>query len=142
MYLHVFYTWLIANLFHPIMIAVIYQFDTSGLSMEILKMGLFIFFYSLLFSLPSLFLGWVFIYFISRLPFDVISKFLIWLFLASVLPILNYIFVSLIFLKSEFFFPEEIFVLTPAILSVAFSILIRTNYFLKYFNNPVKTIKN
>ncbi len=133
MYLYVFITWLVANLFHPFFIAILF-WEEGNWGMEILTLGFMIFFYSLLFSLPALLLGWLLIYLISRLPFDITCKFFVWLFLAAALPFVTLAIISLLFFKESIFLEELSFVL-PATLSVVMAILLRVNFFFRLYAN-------
>lgn len=132
MFLHAFYTWLVANLLHPLMLAagliatttvnVNFSFSSETIS------NLFQFlFYSMLFSLPCLLLSWLFLGIIvfSGYPWPV--KFILWLFVTALLIFLE-MFVILYLSEEEIEWELLLFAL-PATGATWIAIALRWNQF-------------
>jgi len=133
MYLYVLATWLIANLVHPFMMYVVFgggDFDLDGFGMQFI-------FYSFVFSLPSLFLSFLAIYGISKLPASGAGKYIAWLITAPVIVFINYwlLFAVLFNLRIE---KEEIDIMWPAIIAVVITIVVR---YVSFFKNVAQLNK-
>lgn len=124
MFLHIFYTWIIANLLHPVFIFLgIYLTDGDPIfTGELLQLLFLALMYSLLFSIPSLFIGWLCLYLISITPFNNDAKFLIWLFVA---PLLVFIEILVILLLEGNIDVTELKFALPGMAAVALTVLSR-----------------
>ena len=131
MYQYTFMTWLVANFLHPF--AAIFFFSISGSGDSSNEEAGLYFIFGLFFSLPSIVIGCIIIYFISKLRLSAIGKFILWILLISMAPLLNLIFISYAFLKTPFFI-SDLLLVVPATIAVFFTVLIRAHYFFKIFN--------
>jgi hypothetical protein len=129
-------TWLLANLLHPV-IAVICWIKKSDSSFEVIVGGSFqLFIFTLVFSLPFLLISAVIIQLIKKIPLTSINKYLVWLFLATSLPFIGMLTISLVF---EDINMEDLPLILPATLSVLIAILIRYKAFFKMLNKTLVT---
>jgi hypothetical protein len=124
MFLHIFYTWIVANLLHPVFIFLgFYIVDGypifTGEGLQFFFPALM---YSLLFSIPCLFIGWLCLYLVSITPFHNDTKFLMWLFVA---PLLVFMEILVILLLEGNVDVEELVFALPGIGAVAVAILSR-----------------
>jgi hypothetical protein len=89
MFLHAFVTWLLANLLHPLIwftyILITGDGNSDRFSAESFSILLVVFFYSLIFSLPCLFLSWGLLHVIVFMKDNLAAKFIAWLFGAALL---------------------------------------------------------
>lgn len=138
MFLHVFYSWVVANLLHPLVLLAYFHSEVEEFSIEIPGWGLLIFGVSVLLSLPALIAGWVVMHLINRLPFDSISKYFTWLFLACCLPLV--IFITIVLFMTKELRMSELEAIVPATISVAAALIIRAGYFFKRLREPIETI--
>jgi hypothetical protein len=131
MFLHTFYTWLLSNLFHPILFVIlsIIRQDYPGFWEQHLLIDAVTFFAcSLVISLPCLLLGWLCLYLIINSPYSAGTKFMLWLMTGPSLVFLEFLFVLLVMNIME----VEIFLFSlPGIAAVGISILIRYRQFEK-----------
>ncbi len=128
MYMYVSTTWLVANLIHPIMLFIV--FGNASINSETLGIGLAFIFYSILLSLPSLLISYVFMYVLSRLDMPPQAWYFTWLILAPVIVVVNYWLIFHSFLGEEMS-RENIQIMLPAMFSVVLTILARYNSFFR-----------
>jgi hypothetical protein len=93
MFIHTFYTWLLANLLQPLLISCFvllfgeqagyYIHISDGVSLFLLLVS------SLGYSLPCLLLGWFCLRIICALPYSIITRYMLWLITAAGLVILE-----------------------------------------------------
>ena len=93
---HMAITWLCANLFHPVVM--MFYFNDPAIPATVGEIGslLQIMIYSMIFSIPSLLLSLLAGYLFSLLQAPVITRFLLWLFVAPLIVFLNYVLLSLV----------------------------------------------
>jgi hypothetical protein len=133
--MHVFNTWLIANLLHPVMVIVCGVFGGYWGWGDELMYGIFhLFIYSVVFSLPCLAVALGILSLIKRAPLEAITKFFVWLFLCASLPAISFIIIMTLFLKDSLLIGGLIFIL-PATLAVFITILLRFKPFLNYIQS-------
>ena len=137
MFLHTFYTWLIANLLHPLMFLFFFFFRDGSFSSlfnaETPEICLLIFIFSLLISLPALLAGWLMLGMIVLSSYTVMARFMMWLICASALVLLSFLLLSL-FLDGVID-PEIISLSVPGIVAASFSICIRYKHFRKLISS-------
>ena len=133
---HTFITWFVANLLHPILLLVMIGYNDGDLfSSDVIILIVPVFFYSLLFSLPSLIIAWILIALIKRLPIDLPFKFTVWLFLIAAVPAINFVLFGLL-LGITGLSKEDIQIFIPATIAVVATVLLRYKYFIRLFNQP------
>ncbi len=137
--MYVFNTWLIANLFHPLIyIFFCPEFSNDG-DPGIVGVYLLGFIYSFIFSLPFLLLAFTGFYFLKRLPFDGGVNFCIWLgYCVSILFIIPVLIIGIIDAFEHFELSDFAFML-PSAIAVTISILIRYRQFftaISVYRNP------
>jgi hypothetical protein len=133
---HIAYTWLWANLLHPFILLLYFDegnFSFSTDTMASLLQGIA---YSLLFSLPALFFSQLAGYLITRMHAAMIIQFLLWVIIAPLIVLLNFLLVFLVGGRDSFYL-FELNVAIPAILAVTLVVLLR---YQSFFNacTPVK----
>ena len=128
MNLHVSGTWFWANLLHPFIMFFYFDFFDHSSGSELFGVLFAIFIYSLIFSLPSLFISFLWVYLISKLPVSVRVKYIAWIVSAPLLVILNFMLISLLS-GSDITF-SELQIAIPAMIAVVIIILIRYKQFL------------
>lgn len=119
--------WLIANLIHPMLMYVFSGDNDWRPSREDISIGLMIFMYALIFSLPSLVIGLLAEYLIDKIHLKANVRFVIWLLIGPWIAWLNWL---LIFLLAGDI--SEVFVWSitiPSMLSVILASLIRYRAF-------------
>lgn len=133
MFLHIFYTWLLANLLHPVFIFLgFYLMEGYPIfTGEALQFLFPVLVYLLLFSIPCLFIGWVCLYLVSITPFHNDAKFLMWLFVAPLLVFMEILVILLLEGKVDI---EELVFALPGMVAVAVAILIRYVQFQNLIN--------
>lgn len=137
--------WLIANLLHPILLISWYG-DwnlTFDLSTDDIGIGIMIFIYGILLSIPSLFLGFFVEYLVSKLHSSPMNRYLYWLLLSPLAALLNWIFLALVFGgKLE---GDDFSIALPSMVSVILASLFRYRSFMKVKeseNDPSNEQKN
>lgn len=137
--MHVFNTWLIANLLHPVVMVVcgvlFRHWEWHDLALESLFL---LFMYSLVFSLPCLLVAAGIMWLLKRAALQPEAKFAVWLFLCSTLPAACFIFIISILFKDWLSLSELDFIV-PAIFSVFLTIVIRVKPFLQYIASTKQT---
>lgn len=134
MFLHVFYTWLLANFFHPfvfLLLSMLGSDSTDFPGTEVFAIGLFFFGASVLFSVPFLLVGWLCLYLVNASPNTAVTKYLLWLVVGPSLVFFAMLLFTLLF-TSEIDIEILLFSL-PAMVAVAVAILIRHSQFDKLF---------
>lgn len=126
-------TWALANLLHPF--AMFFYFNGNDFSLSAADIGglLPVLFYSFVFSLPSLLLGFLAGHFISLIPSGLIAQYIVWLFTAPLIVILNFILLVLVLAGGQLLF-FELEIAIPGIISVFIASVIRYYSFAKAFN--------
>lgn len=137
-YTHVSVTWIVAILLHPLFMFLVFRNDMNGSVGELISIFIQLSLYGFVLAFPSLLVACLFMYFISKLPSDTTSKYLIWLFLTGSIPVLNFLFLSYMFFGDASLLGDFSFVM-PSVLAVTTSILMRLQYFFKLFNNSETT---
>lgn len=137
--MHVFNTWVVANMLHPI-IMVMYglmggYWNWNG---EMIYCTFQLFIYSLVFSLPCLFVAGCIMWLVKRSPLDPGVKLMSWLFLCTSLPTICFLIVTAIISNELMLISDLIFIL-PATLAVFISILVRVKPFFQYIQTPQET---
>ena len=131
MFLHAFYTWLLANLLHPLMLAAGISITTGNVHFSLTGetiSNLFEFlFYSMLFSLPCLLLGWLFLGIIVFSSYPGPVKFILW-FLVTALVIFLEVF-TILYLSQEEIEWELLLFAIPATGATWVAIALRWNQF-------------
>lgn len=136
MFLHIFYTWLLSNLFHPfvfLLLSMIRGHATSFLNAEVFTIGLIFFGASLLFSVPCLLVGWLCLYLINASPNSAGTKFMLWLIIGPSLVFLEVLFI--LFCTGQIDIQILLFSF-PAMIAVAVAILIRHRQSERLFYSP------
>lgn len=128
MFLHVFITWLVANILHPLFILLLFSGDFGDFSLQWLVYFFMITIYSLVFSIPLLLMALLFFYVVYRCSLKNSSKYFAWIFLATSLPFLGGIIVFQVITDMKFE-PAELEMLVPATVSIVVAIVIRTKQF-------------
>lgn len=121
--------WLLANLFHPVILMI--WFDDWGFTFnsEDISIALMVFIYAFLFSLPSLLFGFITEYIISKTVTDTTYRYLWWLFLSPLIAVLNWVLVSSLF--GGWIHWRELSLAIPSMIAVVLASLIRYASFLK-----------
>jgi len=84
MYLYVAATWLIANLVHPFMLFIVFG-SIDNFEMDMLGFGFEFMLYSLLLSIPSLFLSFLAMYVIFKFQLSSAGRYITWVISAPVI---------------------------------------------------------
>ena len=137
MNLHVSGTWFWANLLHPFVMFFYFGYSGYQSGSEIFGVLFSIFLYSLIFSLPSLFISFILIYLISRLPVSAVGKYFTWMIMAPAAIILNFLLIYLL-VGGDIVF-SDLQVAMPAMIAVIIIILIRYKQFLNVINQLKET---
>lgn len=135
MFLHTFYTWVLANLLHPVMffIATLVIGETIEFNFDLVKIYFLFLTYSVGISFPSLFLGWLSLYIILITPNTDTAKFLLWLITAPALILFEFIVILCLFGLVE----KEIFLFSlPGITATGVAIAVRYPQFRKLIYTP------
>ncbi len=130
---HMAITWLLANLLHPVVM--LFYFNDPALPTTVGEIGsvLQVMVYTMIFSLPSLLLSLLAGYLLSLLQAPVITRFLLWLIVAPLIAVLNFVLLTLVLTGGSFAFFEIQFGV-PAMIAVVIVVLLRYNSFLKIFS--------
>jgi hypothetical protein len=129
--LYVFNTWVVANLLHPILIYLVWGgMDGEFLHDEIVRAYFLILPFSFVFSLPALIIAWFIFYMIKRIDITVISKFITWTLIVTVLPLIVW-FCSFGDWDLQ---KEDLELIMPSSIAAIASIFIRIKQFFKLFN--------
>ena len=134
MFLNVFYSWLIAQIFHPI----IFMFSLwlfNGRFFINAQYILYFLLVSIPVSLPGLFLGWLCMGLIAHSNYTIAAKFFIWLATTATLVILSLWIVVLFFdggLQLEFLLAA-----IPGILSIWIASVIRLKQFQRLIDRGI-----
>jgi len=133
MFLHTFYTWIIANLLHPVFIFfAVYLIDGYPFfGTSVLEIFFLVTLYSLTFSIPCLLIGWLCFYLVSTTPLTVEAKFLTWLIAAPVLVFLEIFIILLIIGQID---AELLLYSMPGMAATGIAILVRYRQFKNFFN--------
>jgi hypothetical protein len=136
--MHVFNTWLIANIIHPVLMAIpVLLNEYSRVTGDTIVIGVVFFMVSTVCSVPCLFAANGVMWVVKRLPFDRVGKFVVWVLLCSMLPTICFSLVILI-THRELFLPDVIASTLPAAGAVFITILLRFKPFFLYINQPIE----
>lgn len=124
---HVFNTWVIANFLHTVCWVIISAWDGNLLEVQWI---IFIFFYTLFFSIPAFGLAWASLNLILLFAYSWHEKFFIWYVFAIISIILSICFLSIVLSKS-FNLKEELAFFIPGIIATILSISVRYKSFRK-----------
>ena len=137
MNLHVSGTWFWANLLHPFVMFFYFGYSDFQSGSEIFGLLFLIFLYSLIFSLPSLFISLLLLFLISGLPVSAVVKYFTWMIGAPVVIVLNLLLISLLVGSGITF--SDLQLIMPAMIAVVIIILIRHKQFLNIINGIKET---
>ncbi|MBL0269505.1 MAG: hypothetical protein IPP99_12775 [Chitinophagaceae bacterium] len=121
--------WLLANLIHPVILMLWFNDGILAFKSEDIGIGVMIFIYAFLFSIPSLLFGLLAEYIISGIVKDAIYRYLFWLCLAPLLAVLNWVLVALLFDGGVRWM--ELSLAIPSMIAVLLASLMRYRSFLK-----------
>lgn len=121
--------WLLAGLFHPVLLMLWFNDGVLGFKSGDIGIGLMIYIYGFLFSLPSLVFGLLAEYIISIVVKDTIYRYLFWLCISPMLALLNWILVALMFGGGIRWM--EISLTVPSMIAVILASLLRYRSFLR-----------
>lgn len=130
--MYVFNTWLVANLLHPVILAIYFRGEESSINMDALGTYFSLFIYSLVFSVPALIAAALIFMLVKKMPTDVLSAFFAWLFLASSIPFVILFILYLMFFNDGVPF-DELGIIIPACIAVFVTVALRINQFMKAF---------
>jgi hypothetical protein len=128
MYTHAFFTWIVANLLHPLLFCAFG--DNLDSAWTMLVEG---FFQSCLLSLPSLVMCMVLMYILSRIPGDAGSRFVIWFLCTATMPTINLL-IFLVIFDYYRFGADDLEMIVPATMAVVVTVLIRIVHFFRVFS--------
>jgi hypothetical protein len=131
MYLHVFITWLLANLIHPVIMYFFLGNGGSLLGVHFFATYFLILLYSLFISSIGLLLSFGAANYLLKLSIGVVEKFICWLIVAPLLVIANLWLFFIILGEGTLLALTEYRLFVPAMIAVAVTILIRYKYFFK-----------
>jgi hypothetical protein len=139
MFLHVFNSWFVSQLIHPIVFfPFLYLIDGPFGNLPISVLLLFILI-SMVISCPSLLFGWLFLGSIMQSDLTITAKFSLWLFASAITVILDLLLLMLICLPYGEIEAQYLVVGIPGILSIWITATIR----LRQFRNLIpQLIKN
>ena len=125
--LHVFLTWLVAHLLHPLLFVI-----SAGMlgDNEAVELVMLVFFYGILFSIPALFAGMLVVFMIVRLPVKNTGLAAVLWLLSATGSILG---CGYFLLMGGSIFGDGFLFILPAILSCLIAILVRINQFERLF---------
>jgi hypothetical protein len=121
--------WLLANLFHPVILMIWFDDWSFNFNSEDIGIALMIFIYAMLFSLPSLLMGFLTEYIITKTVGDITYRYLFWLFLSPLVALLNWVLVAFMFDGGVRWM--ELSLAIPSMIAVILASLIRYASFLK-----------
>ena len=135
MFLHVFYSWLIAQVFHPLLFMVLFYLSHGYVS-HIDAGDIFVFLViSTIASSPCLLLGWLFLGVIVYSGYTGHAKFFLWLGTSAALVFLNFWCIILFFDPNIL---REYFVwMIPGILSIWISSILRFRQFQELIDREI-----
>jgi hypothetical protein len=136
-FLHVFYTWLLTNLLHPVIFFCIPFFtrDESGLDSFFLAVVMGITLFTLFVSIPGLFIGWMILNQLKQWPAMADVKFIIWILLILVIIFCSYQLLLYVIEGPVWRYDDLIFVL-PVSVAGFLAIVFRYRQFIKLFSEP------
>lgn len=135
MFLHTFYTWVLANLIHPVMffLATLIVGDASGFNQNLFESYFLYLVYSFCISFPCLFLGWLSLYIILVTPGSDDVKFFLWLVTAPAVILFEFLVILVLF---DLIKLEILLFSVPGIAAIGVSILVRYQQFKKLIHTP------
>ena len=131
MFLYCFITWLLANLLHPFVMLIVFQSENYLISGEGLGFVIMIFLYILLFSIPSLLMGFLVLHLISLMNIADGIKYFIWLGAALLIILVNLFLIYLLFESTKMITLSDFEIGIPAMIAVTIANLVRVKYFFK-----------
>lgn len=135
MFLHTFYTWILANILHPVMLflATIVVGGDFGFNQNIFESYFLYLVYSFCISIPCLFLGWLSLFIIVVTPNPDDAKFVLWLVTAPALIIFEFLVILILFDSTEL---KVLLFSLPGIVATGVSVLVRYQQFKKLSHTP------
>jgi hypothetical protein len=135
MFLHIFYTWLLSNFFHPFVFLLWSMVRNNFADLpgaELFAIGSFFFGISLIISVPCLLVGWLCLYLISVSLNTAVTKYILWLVVGPSLVFFEVLFILLFSNEIDI---EILLSSFPAMIAVVVAILIRQRQFEKLSNS-------
>jgi hypothetical protein len=127
MFLHVFYSWSLAQVFHQLLLAIFFGWLYGlGGGWDLTIVILFI----ALLSTPCLLFGWLLLGIIAYSRYTVVTKFLLWIFTSTALVLANFWFVLLLYGIGDAQLSHVILAI-PAVLSIWLASILRIRQFRK-----------
>lgn len=130
MFVHVLFTWLLAHLLHPLVLAVqIYLMDGGGsFAVDLMGFSLFIAGFGVIVSLPALLISWLVFSMIVQSGLPTQFNLVVWLLASSTIVMFTFVVV----MRSYDLLERDLFplVISPLV-ATCLSIIIRINQFLK-----------
>jgi|SRR5688572_10686318 hypothetical protein len=137
--MYVFNTWLIANIIHPLLMAIPFLLNEyNRVTEDTVVCGVMFFMVSTVCSVPCLFAANAVLWVVKRLALDHVRKFVVWLLTCSSLPAICFFLITLITNRELLPVAALVFIL-PATCAVIASILLRFKPFLLYINRSIET---
>lgn len=135
MFLHTFYTWILANMLHPVMffLATFVMGEASGFNQNLFESYFLCLVYSFFISIPCLFLGWLSLFIILVTPNPDDAKFVLWLVTAPVLIIFEFLVILILLDSMEL---KVLLFSLPGIVATGVSVLVRYQQFRKLSHTP------
>lgn len=121
--------WLIANLLHPFLLIFWFGEWNFNLSSDDFGIGIMLFIYGFMFSMPSLLLGFLVEYLVVKLHSSALNRYLYWLLLSPLVALLNWGLLVFVFGGSIDW--RDITVAFPSMIAVLLASLMRYKSFLK-----------
>lgn len=133
MFAHIFKTWALAQLLHP-MIFLTYFLFRNSMETGFWVAGIFyIFFFSVFASIPSLLIAWLLLYVISNAALTPGEKLIAWIVSIMAAIMLNFILLSV---AVDGVINEDMFeIFPPSLIAAALSMLIRLKSFFQFQSN-------
>lgn len=132
MLLHTCYTWLVANLLHPLFIFCMMEMTNRSviifLDEDIFWLFINCLIFSIGYSLPYLLAGWVCLSLVSRVNFTINTRFWIWVVAATQLAVLELVLILALGKTME---PQILFFVLPGAAAACTAVLIRYRQFIK-----------
>lgn len=133
LFAHIFKTWLLAQLLHPLMMIIYIFFFDSVEPESWISAVFFIFIFSLFASIPSLIIAWILLYVISNAELASGEKLIAWFVCVMAAIVFNFILVSIA--TGEVIDSEIYELLPPPLAAAVLSILVRVESFFQFQSN-------
>ena len=127
---HMTSTWLWTNLLHPFIMFLYFNDGGAPFGDGMFGALILVMIYSLIFSLPSLFLSLLAGYLITRMQTNVAIQFLVWVITAPLIVVLNVVLLAVVSGDGAFTF-WDLGIAYPGIIAVLVVVLLRYQLFFK-----------